>query len=70
MIQSNTELLRIEALIAALNEPDPVGEGRRILLETLDERTRHAIHDEPDPMLEAIERDDEWFRRESRDYDR
>lgn len=55
---------------------DPVGEDRRFLLETLEDEVaeklgrEHPIHDEPDPMLEAIERDDEWFRRESRDYDR
>lgn len=67
MIESNASRLRMEALEAALaDERDPVGEGRRFLLEHIDERVRDALA-EPDPMLEEIERHDEWLEREGKD---
>ena len=68
--ESNRERLRMEALLAALAEDEPVsdrvGEGRRFLLDHLDTAVRDAL-DEPDPMLEEIKRHDEWLCREGKD---
>lgn len=71
MIESNADRNRMDALLDALaeDEDDPVGEGRRFLLGHIDQQVRDAL-DERDPMLAQIKRDDEWFRRESREWDR